>query len=153
MGKTSARSDGKPRKEHKFEKKVQFYGKVRASVAEKAISKEKQQKKRSRQKKLRVYDMSSLTECLPELKASLASEPAELKLNCKRRNDLVLKESNKLKMVFNHPVYQSDPLAAIYQHLQMTQPATEEKPKGKDGKKRKSKAKKKKSTATESMDI
>lgn len=63
-----------------------------------------------------------------------------------------LKESSKLKAVINHPVYQSDPLAAIYQHLQMTQPAVEEKPKRKDGK-RKSKAKKKKSKATESMDI
>lgn len=56
-------------------------------------------------------------------------------------------------MVINHPVYQSDPLAAIYQHLQMTQPAVEKNPKRKDGKTRKSKAKKKNSKATESMDI
>ena len=56
-------------------------------------------------------------------------------------------------MVINHPVYQSDPLAAIYQHLQTTQPAPDKKPKKKDGKSRKSKTKKKKSKDTESMDI
>lgn len=153
MGKTRARSDAKTHAERKFEKKVQFYDMVKSAVDSKAISKDKKQKKRSRQKKLKAYDFSSLTECLSEFKASSSSEPAELKLNCKRRKDLVLKESSKLKMVINNPVYQSDPLAAIYQHLQMTQPAVENKPKRKDGKPRKSKAKKKKSKATESMDI
>lgn len=152
MGKTRARSDAKSHAERKFEKKVQFYDMVKSAVDSKAISKDKNQKKRSRQKKLKAYDLSSLTECLSELKASSSSKPAELRLNCKRRNDLVLKESSKLKVVINHPVYQSDPLAAIYKHLQMTQPAVEEKPKRKDGK-RKGKAKKKKSEATESMDI
>lgn len=66
---------------------------------------------------------------------------------------LRLKESNKLKMVINHPVYESDPLAAIYQHLQMTQPATDKKPKRKDGKTRKSKSKKKKSKSPVSMEL
>ncbi|XP_057783049.1 uncharacterized protein LOC131000919 [Salvia miltiorrhiza] len=155
MGKTSARSDGKSSADRKFDKKLEFYEKVRAALQSKAISKVQKQKKRSRQKKLKVYDLSSLTECLPELNAPSSSAPAELKLNCKRRNDLVLKESNKLKMVINHPVYQSDPLAAIFQHLQMTQPATDKKPKKKDGKARKSKVKKKKKVTkdTESMDI
>lgn len=56
-------------------------------------------------------------------------------------------------MVINHPVYQSDPLAAIYQHMELTQPAMEKKPKKKDDKTKKNKAKKKKSKATESMDM
>ncbi|XP_047972523.1 uncharacterized protein LOC125215212 [Salvia hispanica] len=153
MGKTSARGEAKSSADRKFDKKLEFYEKVRAAVTSKAISKEQKQKKRSRQKKLKAYDLTSLTECLPELKAPSASVPVELKLNCKRRNDLVVKESNKLKMVINHPVYQSDPLAAIYQHLQTTQPAPDKKPKKKDGKSRKSKTKKKKSKDTESMDI
>ncbi|KAL8540390.1 hypothetical protein ACS0TY_001845 [Phlomoides rotata] len=113
----------------------------------------KQKKKRSRQKKLKAYDLSTLSECLPELKSPKPSEPAELKINCKRRNDLVLKESNRFKTVLNHPVFQSDPLAAIYQHLQNTQPVTAEKPKKKDSKTRKNKAKKKKSKAPQSMEI
>lgn len=49
----------------------------------------KQKKKRSRQKKLKAYDLSTLSECLPELKSPTPSEPAELKINCKRRNGLV----------------------------------------------------------------
>ncbi|KAH6770287.1 hypothetical protein C2S52_015090 [Perilla frutescens var. hirtella] len=124
-----------------------------ASVAEKAISKSCSTPGETAKETEQAKEITSVRYVFPELKASLASEPADLKLNCKRRNDLVLKESNKLKMVINHPIYQSDPLAAIYKHLQMTHPATEEKPKRKDGKKRKSKARKKKPTATKSMDI
>lgn len=60
-----------------------------------------------------------------------------------------LKEGNQLKIVINHPTFQSDPLGAIYQHLKSTQPPTEEKPKrkeNKDGKKKKVKRKKSKSS-------
>lgn len=56
-------------------------------------------------------------------------------------------------MVFSHPIYQSDPLAAIHQHLEMTQPAMEKKPKKKDGKTKKSKAKKKSSKSPETMEM
>lgn len=66
---------------------------------------------------------------------------------------LRLKEGNQLKTVINHPIFQSDPLAAIYQHLQNTQPAIDEKPKRKDSKTRKNKAKKRKSKASQSMEI
>ncbi|KAL3633006.1 hypothetical protein CASFOL_025990 [Castilleja foliolosa] len=151
MGKISSRSDGKNHSDRKFEKKMQFYELVRGSVVEKAISKEKQ-KKRSRQKRLKAYDLSALSEYLPEL-SSLDSKPAEFKINCKTGLALLLKESNQLKTVINHPVFQSDPFGAIYQHLQNTQPAEDEKPKRKDSKTRKNKAKKKKSKDVQSMEI
>ncbi|CAA2964381.1 Hypothetical predicted protein [Olea europaea subsp. europaea] len=129
---------------------------IRNAVAQKSITKEKKQRKRSRQKKLMAYDLSSLSDFLPEMKAPKESRPAEFKLNSKTRNNLVLKESNQLKTVINHPTFQSDPLGAIYQHLQSTQPAMDEKPKRKDRKTRKMKAKGKKSKAlcgTQSMEI
>ncbi|KAL2477292.1 hypothetical protein Fot_46306 [Forsythia ovata] len=160
MGKTRSRTisdeDGKTRADHKFDKKVQFYETIRSTVAQKSITKDKKQRKRSRQKKLKAYDLSSLSDFLPELKASQESRPAEFKLNSKTRNNLVLRESNQLKTVINHPTFQSDPLGAIYQHLQNTQPARDEKPKRKDRKAGSKKAKGKKSKAlpgTQSMEI
>lgn len=160
MGKTRScsTSDGdlKTRADRKFDKKVQFYETIRNAVAHKSIAKEKKQRKRSRQKKLKAYDLSSLSDFLPELKAPKEPRPAEFKLNSKTRNNLVLKESNQLKIVINHPTFQSDPLGAIYQHLQNTQPPMDEKPKRKDRKTVKKKAKGKKSKAlsgTQSMDI
>lgn len=66
-----------------------------------------------------------------------------------------LKEANQLNAVLKHPVFQSDPLAAIHQHLQSTQPVMEEKPKKKNksgGKKKKNK-KSKASAVPESMDM
>ncbi|KAG8368423.1 hypothetical protein BUALT_Bualt15G0043900 [Buddleja alternifolia] len=155
MGKISSRSDEKSRSDRKFEKKVHFYELVRSTVAQKTISKEKQKSKRSQRRKLKAYDLSSLSEYLPELKDPSKPRPAEFKLNSKTRNKLVLKEGNQLKTVINHPVFQSDPLAAIYQHLQNTQPASDEKPKRKDSKtgKPKSKRKKSKAPAQQSMEI
>ncbi|GFQ04099.1 hypothetical protein PHJA_002553800 [Phtheirospermum japonicum] len=114
---------------------------------------QEKQKKRSRQKRLKAYDLSSLSEYLPALTSSLDSKPAEFKINSKTRNMLVLKESSQLKTVINHPVFESDPLGAIYQHLQNTQPAEDEKTKRKGGKTRKDKAKKKKSKDLQSMEI
>ncbi|XP_051121170.1 uncharacterized protein LOC127244734 [Andrographis paniculata] len=134
MGKTNPRLNGKTRSEHKFEKKLQFYESVRSSVATKAISKETQKRKRRRQKKLKAYDLSSLSEYLPDVKAPKESKDAEFKLNCKSRNILVLKESNQFKTVVTHPVFQSDPLAAIHQHLQNTQPFVDVKTTRKNGK-------------------
>ncbi|KAL6531783.1 hypothetical protein OROMI_028146 [Orobanche minor] len=126
---------------------------VKAAVAKKTISKEKQQKKRSRQKRLKAYDLSSISEYLPELKSSSESKPADFKINSKTRNKLLLKEGNQLKTVINHPVFQSDPLGAIYQHLQNTQPPADEKPKIKDNKTRKNKTRKKKSKGMQSMEM
>ncbi|GAV62287.1 hypothetical protein CFOL_v3_05811 [Cephalotus follicularis] len=134
MGKPSSKSESKSKADRKFEKKLEFYAKVRDSVAsltaKKAITKKK--KVRSQQKKLKAYDLSSLSEFLPQLKSS--QQPtlsAELKLNCKIRQKLILKEGKQLSTVLNHPVFQSDPLAAIHQHLESTQPITKEKPKEK----------------------
>ncbi|KAB1208427.1 hypothetical protein CJ030_MR7G022715 [Morella rubra] len=132
---------------------------VSALSAQKAIGKKK--KLRSRQKKLKAYDLSSLTEFLPELKAPRQPTPAtELKLNFAAAVSLCtmllkhvfgnngfiilsLKEGRQLNTVLNHPAFLSDPLAAIHQHIQSTQPVTDEKPKKKanknGGRKRKGK--------------
>ncbi|KAL5857875.1 hypothetical protein ACOSQ3_005333 [Xanthoceras sorbifolium] len=58
---------------------------------------EVQKKKvRSRHKKLKAYDLSSLTEFLPELKGSWQPAPApEFKHNCKSRQKLILKEGKQ----------------------------------------------------------
>lgn len=157
MGKS--RQDAASKADRKFEKKVQFYSKVRDTVsvltAQKSITKKK--KLRSRQKKLKAYDLSTLTEFLPELKSPQQSKPAaEFKLNSKSRQKLILKEGKQLSMVLNHPAFQADPLGSIHQHLLSTQPVAEEKPKKKMNKNggKKVKGKKSKSLTTpQSMDF
>lgn len=48
------------------------------------------QKKRSRQRKLRAYDLSALSEFLPDLDVfQQPSDVTKLKLNCKSRQKLV----------------------------------------------------------------
>ncbi|KAL4602963.1 hypothetical protein ACB092_10G091100, partial [Castanea dentata] len=88
--------------------------------AQKAIGKKK--KLRSRQKKLKVYDLSTLSEFLPDLKTLRQPTPPtdELKPNCKSMKKLILKEGKQLSIVLKHPTFQLDPLAAIHQHLQST---------------------------------
>ncbi|KAJ8541417.1 hypothetical protein K7X08_002233 [Anisodus acutangulus] len=158
MGKTTSRGDAANRAECKFEKKLEFYAKVRQTVAslatQKAIAKKK--KVRSRQKKLKAYDLSTFSEFLPELKASqLLPKPAEFKLKSKTRQRLVLKEGNQFRAVINHPAFQSDPLGAIHQHLQSTQPTVDEKPKRRENKNgnRKGKKKSKASAGLQLMEI
>ncbi|KAK4352433.1 hypothetical protein RND71_027951 [Anisodus tanguticus] len=131
---------------------------VRQTVAslatQKAIAKKK--KVRSRQKKLKAYDLSTFSEFLPELKASqLLPKPAEFKLKSKTRQKLVLKEGNQFRAVINHPAFQSDPLGAIHQHLQSTQPIVDEKPKRRENKNgnRKGKKKSKASAGLQLMEI
>lgn len=157
----------------------------------------KQKKKlRSRQKKLKVYNLATLSESLPELKAPRQPIPAaDLKLNCKARQKLMcvvqgyvtllnflmpffffvlhlctclswhrsngcvlinrLKEGRQLSTVLNHPAFQVDPLAAINQHLESTQPVSDEKPKKKMNKNGSKKRKGKSKTAdrAQSMDV
>ncbi|XP_062092171.1 uncharacterized protein LOC133798018 isoform X2 [Humulus lupulus] len=114
-------------------------------------------KLRSRQKKLKPYDLSSLTEFLPELKNCQQPTPAEFKLNCKSRKKLILKEAKQMSTVLNHPAFQLDPLAALAQHLESTQPVIEEKPKkkkkNKNGGRKKKDKKSKSSTGPESVDM
>ncbi|OWM64825.1 uncharacterized protein LOC116206274 [Punica granatum] len=163
MGKPGARSDLPSKADRKFEKKLEFYSKVRDTVASLTATKSitKKKKLRSRQKKLRAYDLSTLSESLPELKGPKRPPPTpKFKLNCKSRTELVVNESKRLKEVLSDRAYQEDPLGYIYQHLQRTLPITEEKPKNnsnKDGGKKKKKKKKKKkakaSGAPTSMDI
>lgn len=166
MGKPGSRSDLSTKADRKFEKKLEFYAKVRDTVStlstQKAIVKKK--KLRSRQKKLKAYNLSSLTEFLPELKGEQIPTPAsDFKLNCKSMRNLILKEGKQLNTVLNHPAFQSDPLAAIHQHLERTQPVIEEKKpekrKNKCGSKKKKGGSKKKgmksegSSGPQSMDM
>ncbi|KAM3757698.1 hypothetical protein ACB098_02G209100 [Castanea mollissima] len=61
---------------------------VAALSAQKTI--EKKKKLRSRQKKLKAYDLSSVSEFLPELKIPRQPSPAaEFKLNCKSKQKLM----------------------------------------------------------------
>ncbi|KAJ9537901.1 hypothetical protein OSB04_030634 [Centaurea solstitialis] len=156
MGKTSSKKDETKHADRKFEKKLEFYSKVRETVAlgaQKGIKKKK--KLRSRQKKLKAYNLSSLAEVLPDIGPSKQPTPADFKVTTKSRQKLVMKESNQLKTVINDPVFKADPLAALHQHLQSTQPVSDEKParKNKTGKKKKKKNKGSKTpTATQSME-
>ncbi|KAG2623676.1 uncharacterized protein LOC120697026 [Panicum virgatum] len=143
----------------KLEKKLSFYTKVKDTVAslnaKKTISKKKNQSRR--QKKLKAYDLSALSEFLPE-----PTEPehkTDAKLNCKSRQALVLRESAHLKAVLNNPQFQLDPFAAIHQHLLATQPPAAAKKDddakhGKDSKDKKRMRKKKStSSSSQAMDI
>ncbi|KAK1414517.1 hypothetical protein QVD17_30263 [Tagetes erecta] len=129
MGKTSSRKGESKHADRKFEKKLEFYSKVRETVAlgaQKAIKKKK--KLRTRQKKLKAYNLSSLAEFLPDVESSKQATPADFKVTSKSRQKLVMKESNQLKTVLDNPAFKADPLAALHQHLQNTQPVSDEKP-------------------------
>ncbi|KAL5788238.1 hypothetical protein ACOSP7_005187 [Xanthoceras sorbifolium] len=102
--------------------------------------------------------ISPLTEFLLELKGSRQPAPTpEFKLNCKFRQKLILKEGEQLSAVLNHPTFQENPLTASHQHLESTQPISDEKPKkrmNKNGKKKKKKVgKSKTSLGPQSMDM
>ncbi|OMO74010.1 hypothetical protein CCACVL1_17015 [Corchorus capsularis] len=162
MGKPSSRpnssSKSDKRRAEKERRVVQFYAKVGDTVASLTAKKDitKKKKLRSRQRKLKAYDFAALSEFLPELQAPKQPTAADFKLNCKSRQKLILREGKQLSAVQSHPAFQADPLAAIHQHLQNTQPVSEEKPKKKTskngGKKKKSK-KSKGSSGPQSMDM
>ncbi|KAM5549435.1 hypothetical protein ABKV19_000718 [Rosa sericea] len=90
---------------------------VAALSTQKAIVKKK--KVCSQKKKLKAYDLSSFSEFLPEFVDS--QEPAPT-IDFK----LILKEAEQLGRVLNHPAFQADPMAAIYEHLKNTQPVMAE---------------------------
>nr|ACG48116.1 hypothetical protein [Zea mays] len=143
----------------KLEKKISFYTKVKDAVtslnAKKTVSKKNKQSRR--QKKLKAYDLSALSEFLPEPAAP--EQKTEAKLNCKSRQTLVLQESAHLKAVLDNPQFQLDPFAAIHQHLLATQPPAAAKKddtagnQGKVFKDKKSRRKKGTSSISQAMDI
>ncbi|CAL0300342.1 unnamed protein product [Lupinus luteus] len=159
MGKiSSTRSESKSNT--KFEKKVQFYSKVKDAAstlsAQKSITKKSRQQRRQ-SKKLKAYNLSTLLDFLPEFEASQKPAPQDsIKLTCKSRKKILLEEGERLSKVHNHPDFQSDPISAIRQHLLRTQPVVEEQPKtkkpNKNGSKKK-RAKSKASTGVQSMDV
>ncbi|XP_009407775.2 uncharacterized protein LOC103990386 [Musa acuminata AAA Group] len=157
----STRSNSSLMKENKsfkrkLEKKQKFYAKVKDAAvslsAKKAISKKK--RLRSRQKKMKVYDLSALSELLPDTNTTeQSSSTNNLKLNCKTRQKLVQREGAQLRQVLNDPSFQLDPLAAIHQHLQRTQPPACDKEIISGKAKRNKKRMKKPSSSSQSMDI
>ncbi|XP_057458247.1 uncharacterized protein LOC130749004 isoform X1 [Lotus japonicus] len=158
MGKTSTRLMSDSKSDSKLEKKLQFYSKVKDTVAslsaQKSISKKKSKQQR-RQNKLKAYNLSSILESLPELKASQKSDcEDDFKLNCKSRKKLLLNEGQRLSAVLKDDFFQADPLSVIHQHLQNTQPIVEKQPKKKVNKNGSKKRKKSKaSTGLPSMDM
>ncbi|XP_021912643.1 uncharacterized protein LOC110826323 [Carica papaya] len=159
MGKSSKSQGSTSKADAKFEKKLEFYAKVRDTVASLSAKREitKKNKTQRRQKILKAYDLSSLSEFLPELKVNDKPSLADkLKLNCKSRQKLILTEGKQLHSVLTNPVFQVDPLAAIHQHLTSTQPVPDEIPKkkaNKNGSKKRKSKKVKASTGAGSMDI
>lgn len=154
MGKPikSSKQDGETKAERKFGKKLEFYSKVRDTVANLNVQKTINKKnRRSRQKKLKAYDLSVLADQLPDIKTSKEATPAKFKLNCKTRQNLVVREANQFNAVLNNAAFQSNPLDAIYQHLLSTQPADEIKPKKFGSKDKKNKVKKKKSKSASGL--
>ncbi|WVZ87536.1 hypothetical protein U9M48_034159 [Paspalum notatum var. saurae] len=144
--------------QQKLEKKLSFYTKVKDAVtslnANKTISKKTKQSRR--QKKLKAYDLSVLSEFLPEPAAP--EQKTEAKLNCKSRQTLVLREAARLKAVLDNPRFQLNPFEAIHQHLLATQPPAAAKKddtvrQGKDSKDRKRRKKKGTSMNSQAMDI
>ncbi|KAG6487237.1 uncharacterized protein LOC122009582 [Zingiber officinale] len=139
----------------KLEKKQKFYAKVKDAVvslsAKKSIGKKKRER---RQRKLKAYDLSALSEFLPDLNtiqrpiSSKNSKP-----NSKDRQKLVQIEGAHLKRVLDDPVFQMDPLAAIHEHLRRTQPPPETVKERISGKKQSKKKKKKPSSGSQLMDI
>ncbi|XP_024979737.1 putative ribosome biogenesis protein slx9-like isoform X2 [Cynara cardunculus var. scolymus] len=150
MGKTSSKKDETKHSDRKFEKKLEFYSKVKETVALGAQKGIKKKKLRSRQKKLKAYNLTSLAEFLPDIEPSKQPTPADFKVTTKSKQKLVMKETNQLKTVLNDPEFKADPLAALHQHLQSTQPVPDEKParKKETGKKGRKKKKKKKGSKT-----
>ncbi|KAI4379912.1 hypothetical protein MLD38_006150 [Melastoma candidum] len=157
MGKPGSNSDSTSKADMKFAKKLQFYAKVRDSVA--TLSSKKSNRK-SRQKKSKAYDLSALSEFLPDIGPLHSQErPAtgkDFKLNSKSRGKLILKEADHLKAVLGHPAFQADPFGALHQHLESTQPILKDKGKvrkdDKEGKKKKASKSSKPSSTTTAME-
>ncbi|KAG6483302.1 hypothetical protein ZIOFF_059946 [Zingiber officinale] len=139
----------------RWQKKKSAQRKVKDAVvslsAKKSIGKKKRER---RQRKLKAYDLSALSEFLPDLNtiqrpiSSKNSKP-----NSKDRQKLVQIEGAHLKRVLDDPVFQMDPLAAIHEHLRRTQPPPETVKEWISGKKQSKKKKKKPSSGSQLMDI
>ncbi|XP_072972941.1 uncharacterized protein [Typha angustifolia] len=135
------------------ERKVKLSKEVKAATvalnAKKAINKKKVL--RSRQRKLKRYDLSSLSKFLPELDAPKQCSTTEiLKINCKSRQKLVMREGARLQALLNNPSIVIDPISAIHQHLLRTQSP----PDNQQSKKNRKKGKRgKKASSIQSMDI
>ncbi|MED6144614.1 hypothetical protein PIB30_017348 [Stylosanthes scabra] len=154
MGKMKEKAESKSN--HKLDKKLQFYSKVKDAVAclsaQKSITK-KNSKQQRRQKKLKAYDLSALSELLPdpELKAPRKPDLRPVKVKPTSRQKILLREVQQFSAVLNNPLFQLDPKSAIHQHLRSTLPIVEEQqPKKKVNKNGSKKKKNKKSKASSS---
>ncbi|KAH1227460.1 Inorganic phosphate transporter 1-4 [Glycine max] len=119
---------------------------------EEETKKKKKTKQQRWQKKLKAYNLSSLLESLPEVKAS--KKPGyenDSKLKCKSRQ--ILSERDRISAVLDDPTFQADPLSATHEYVQNKQPVVEEQPKKKVNKNGSKKKKSKASTGLQSMEI
>ncbi|BBN13233.1 hypothetical protein MPTK1_6g01880 [Marchantia polymorpha subsp. ruderalis] len=139
----AAKESSKVRKQ---DKQLRFINKLQDNQklsVKKTIGKKR---KRTREKAKALSSLSSLLDSLPTQEEVIAS-PLSFKkkqLTRKSHQKVVVKETKQLAAVLAHPEFQTDPFAAIQQHLTNTLPAPDppaKKPDGK-GKKKKKSAKK-----------
>ncbi|XLR45241.1 hypothetical protein S83_029901, partial [Arachis hypogaea] len=144
----------------KLDKKVQFYSKVKDAVAslsaQKSITKKNSKQQRRQKKKLKAYDLSALSEFLPdpEPKAPRKPGPQDVKVNCKSRRKILLREVQQFSAVLNNPDFKTNPRSAMNEHLRSTLPVAEEqRPKKKVNKNGSKKKKKSKASSTGLMSM
>ncbi|KAH0448455.1 hypothetical protein IEQ34_022255 [Dendrobium chrysotoxum] len=155
MGRSTHKDDLSKSSKRKIEKKLNFITKITEAVrslgAKKAISKKK--RLRSRQKKLKAYDLSVLSDFLPNESLQKPSRSTDFKVNCKNRQKLVQKESELLRFVHSHPAFQADPISAIQQHLEQTQPQPPVETRGSNKSKKEKRKRSKKSASVQNMEM
>nr|ACN78497.1 putative reverse transcriptase [Arachis hypogaea] len=142
----------------KLDKKVQFYSvkdAVASLSAQKSITKKNSKQQRRQKKKLKAYDLSALSEFLPdpEPKAPRKPAPQDVKVNCKSRQK-ILREVQQFCAVLNNPDFKTNPRSAMNEHLRSTLPVAEEqRPKKKVNKNGSKKKKKSKASSTGLMSM
>ncbi|KAL1296052.1 hypothetical protein HN51_056823 [Arachis hypogaea] len=157
MGKTREKAESKSNR--KLDKKVQFYSKVKDAVAslsaQKSITKKNSKQQRRQKKKLKAYDLSALTEFLPDPEPKTPRKPdlQDVKVNCKSRRKILLREVQQFSAVLNNPDFKSDPVSAMNKHLRSTLPVKEEQRPKKKVNKNGSKKKKSKASSTGLMSM
>jgi len=108
----------------KMDKQLRFLSKLqetqRVLSAKKTISK----KRRRSQSGKTLNDLSSLAEFLPALGTPTTAAPPTKILRSKAKQKIVVNETKQLAAVLAHPQFQSNPFAAIQQHLIATLPPT-----------------------------
>ncbi|KAI0488716.1 hypothetical protein KFK09_028555 [Dendrobium nobile] len=141
LRRSSHKDDLSKSSKRKIEKKLNF------------ITSKLKKRLRSRQKKLKAYDLSVLSYILPNESLKKPSRSANFKVNCKNRQKLVQKESELLRFVHSHPAFQADPISAIQQHLEQTQPPPPVEARRSNKSKKEKRKRSKKSASVQNMEM